>query len=335
MEQSINPKLTPRSHLMPLFDHYSEYYASGSSHTAKAKRSDIERFVKFLSNYKRKKDAEALAVGDWDFSATQRFVDDLLQKGEAPATVSRRLATLKHIGRTLADRIPGFINPSREVKGPRLAVLTPKSIPQNEVKKIKQRANQRAAEKPTFIRSRNRTLFAFLLDTGLRADEVRLLKYSQVSEKLDWIESVRTKGKRYRNVYITSAVREELKAYLHERELHLKRFVNNLTFAKSRSLPLFISTYKADVKNPETFFMSAKSLWRAIHELSCETKLHPHLLRHSFAHELLDHSNDVRLVAQALGHSDVRVTMRYTERSAQEVAAALEGTRKKKRENRQ
>lgn len=73
-------------------------------------------------------------------------------------------------------------------------------------------------------------------------------------------------------------------------------------------------------------------MYRAVRELSTELKLHPHLLRHSFALDLLDSSSDVRLVAQALGHSDVRVTMRYTERRDAEVAEALE--RKTKRRGR-
>jgi integrase len=40
--------------------------------------------------------------------------------------------------------------------------------------------------------------------------------------------------------------------------------------------------------------------------------------------DLLTASNDVRLVAQALGHSDVRVTMKYTERTDEDVALAIE-----------
>ncbi|MCB0334283.1 MAG: tyrosine-type recombinase/integrase, partial [Bdellovibrionales bacterium] len=77
--------------------------------------------------------------------------------------------------------------------------------------------------------------------------------------------------------------------------------------------------------------MGAKSIWRAINELSTETKLHPHLLRHSFAIDLLDNSRDVRLVAQALGHSDVRVTMRYTERGDEALAEAVEAARNSKK----
>jgi site-specific recombinase XerD len=111
------------------------------------------------------------------------------------------------------------------------------------------------------------------------------------------------------------------------RERELKRYFAKLSPAKNKKLPLFISTYGADADKPESFLMGAKTIWRAINELSAEVHLHPHLLRHSYALDLLDSSKDVRLVAQALGHSDVRVTMRYTERSGEEVAAALEKSR--------
>jgi site-specific recombinase XerD len=75
--------------------------------------------------------------------------------------------------------------------------------------------------------------------------------------------------------------------------------------------------------------MGAKSIWRVIRNSSVQTKLHPHLLRHTYATELLGDSRDIRLVAQALGHSDVKVTMRYTERGNEEIAQALEQTRKR------
>jgi site-specific recombinase XerD len=76
--------------------------------------------------------------------------------------------------------------------------------------------------------------------------------------------------------------------------------------------------------------MGSKSVWRAIRNYSLETKLHPHLLRHTFAVDLLDNSKDIRLVAQALGHSDVRITMRYTERGKEEVANAVEKARRRR-----
>jgi integrase/recombinase XerC len=310
---------------------YIRLYAEGVSHTARAKQLDTDKFLLFLLRYKRAAEVEQLRVADWDFSVTQRFVDESLKIGEAPATVSRRLATLKHMGRVLAERIPGFINPAREVRPPKQQQTRPKSISSVEVEAIKQLAQSRSSEKGRFAALRNEVLLALFLDTGLRADEIRSIKMSQFDQRLEWIDQVRTKGRRFRKVYITEQMREPLKLYLNARNHELQRFFPNLSPSMNGKLPLFISTYKAVPSNVRSFEMGAKSIWRAIRSYSVDTKLHPHLLRHTFATDLLDASRDIRLVAQALGHSDVRITMRYTERGDEEIAQALENVRSRNR----
>jgi integrase/recombinase XerC len=307
---------------------YLRFYAEGTTHTARAKQLDADKFLEFLKRFKRAKDIDALRVKDWDFSTTQRFVDDSLKLGEAPATVSRRLATLKHMGRILAERLPGFVNPARDVKPPKQQPTRPKSIDAHEVREIKAQAAARRSENNSFSLLRNETILNLLLDTGLRADEVRLLKMGQVEENLEWIRQVRTKGRRFRDVYISTAMRTPLREYLRARAHELERFFPKLTPSTNLKLPLFISSYGAKAAELSSFEMSPKSIWRAVRGASTSTRLHPHLLRHTYATELLDDSKDIRLVAQALGHSDVRITMRYTERGNEEVAQALEKVRK-------
>lgn len=310
--------------LKPLFDSYLKYYAQGSSHTARAKRLDINHFLRFLLRLRALSKAEKLRLSDWDHSSVQRFVEHCLKHSEAPATVARRLATLKHMGRTLSEKITGFVNPAREVKTPKVNTQKPKALSAQELNKVRAQLSTRVSQKKSFGRFRNRVIFELMLETGLRAEEARLLKYSQLDEKLEWLKNVRTKGKRYRNVYINSKIRDLLKEYLVQREVELTRLVGKINRSDSKNLALFISGYSASLNDPESFLLGAKTLWRAINELSTERKLHPHLLRHSFALDLLEHSNDIRLVAQALGHSDVRTTMRYTERKDEEVALAIE-----------
>ena len=315
--------------LLKVVNDYRTYFASGTSHTARAKRLDLDSFLRFLQIHRGVSNQNKLTVADWDFSSVQRFVDELLNKGEAPTTVARRLATIKHMGRTFAEKIPGFINPAREVKPPRVPISKPKSLTKEEVDSARALAEQRLSEKSSFIRYRNQVLFDLFLDTGIRADEARVLTRGQIDEEFTWIRSVRTKGRKYRNVCITSVMRPRLLKYLEEREKVLRKLYPKLTRSHDHDLPLFISKYNAVPGDAKSFMMGAKSIWRAINELSAGTHLHPHLLRHSYALDLLESSNDVRLVAQALGHSDVRITMRYTERREQEVAAALEISRRK------
>lgn len=307
---------------------YLRFYAEGTSHTARAKQLDSDRFLEFLRRHKRRDEIDDLRVHDWDFSSTQRFVDESLRVGEAPATVCRRLATLKHMGRVLAEKMPGFINPAREVKSPRQQTTKPKSIDLGEIEKIRHKASSLKSDKDTFSALRNETILNLLLDTGLRADEIRSLRIGQIDPDLAWIRQVRTKGRRFRDVYISEQMRPSLQSYLDARLKELSRFFPKLSPQVDQKLPLFISSYMASASDLSSFEMSPKSIWRAVRGYSVDTRLHPHLLRHTYATDLLDDSKDIRLVAQALGHSDVRITMRYTERGNEEVAQALEKVRR-------
>jgi len=324
LEEIVRNKSFSRLKLERVVDSYLDYYASGSKHTAKAKRNDTIQFLDFLVDYHAVRDHSKLEVAHWDHSSVQNFIEHCLSRGEAPATVSRRLATIKHMGRTLAERVPNFTNPAKEVKPPKIQPHRPKALTIEQVHDALENAKERRSRRDTFQRRRNEMLFIFLIETGLRADEVRLLRLGQLDEGIEWIQNVRTKGKKFRNVYISSGLRIRLQEYLDERRRELSRFFPELTIGQDKKLPLFISTYRVNPLDPDSFLMGSKSIWRAINQLSASIRLHPHLLRHSFATDLLNSSQDVRLVAQALGHSDVRITMRYTERSDRDLARALE-----------
>jgi integrase/recombinase XerC len=318
-----------------IIESYVRYYASGKGHTARAKRYDLENFTLFL-RITHEPDYH-LKLKDWTLQSTKNFVDYLLEKGESPSTVARRLATIKHFGRTLGDRVPGFINPAREVKAPVYEVSKPQGLTDIEVTLLIDAANHFTHKDPdSFQHLRNKMIIEFLLGTGLRADEIRYLKRGQISDDFCWIKNVKTKGKRFREVYVHDRLSLLLSEYLQRCKSEITvKFPGSLSWNQNEwsQVPVFVSTHRASLIKPESFSLAPKTLWRIISEIGKKASefssedmphLHPHKLRHTFAHGLLTTSNDIRLVAQALGHSDVRTTMRYTERSREELAKAIE-----------
>jgi len=183
--QAVPAKEVASMRLGEVVRSYLQFYAEGRSHTARAKQLDADRFLAFLADFRGDGEVDALLVRHWDQSCTQRFVDECLRIGEAPATVSRRLATLKHMGRVLAEKMPGFVNPAREVKPPRSQATRPKSLQRGELNEVRDRARRMRTDKGSFPRIRNEAILNLLLDTGLRADEVRSLKMSQLDDKLE------------------------------------------------------------------------------------------------------------------------------------------------------
>ena len=328
---TLSPAAIESESLKRMIENYLVYYASGHGHTARAKRYDLVHFLQFVAGSPSAIDSTPVSA--WTMQATQDFIDHRLSLGESPATVARRLATIKHLGRTLAERVHGYINPAREVKGPVLSVTRPKGLSAQEIALLKEAALPLRSD---YSSIRNQFLLELLMATGLRADEVRTLVVGQISDDQEWLKNVKTKGRKYRSVYLDSAIRALLQNYLQAREVELTRRFPEFTSipASDRSMfPVLNGFYRIDLGRPSTLGLSSKSIWRIIADFGKRAQalspspvpnLHPHKLRHTFAHGLLDTSKDVRLVAQALGHSDVRTTMRYTERTEEEIKRAIE-----------
>jgi site-specific recombinase XerD len=204
---------------------YQRRFALGTSHTAKAKRYDLQYFLltaKEISEYPKP------LLSDFTSSLVEIFIEKRLQQGEKPSTVSRRLATVKHLARIIAEERTDFLNPCRQIKNTSPTVERPKALAITEMHELESKLldslkenyhmllleidNTKLREK-LFKKLRNSTLISCFIGTGLRSDELRVLRCDQVSDDIQWLINVRTKGRKFRKVYLPKQLQEPLKNY--------------------------------------------------------------------------------------------------------------------------
>lgn len=151
---------------------------------------------------------------------------------------------------------------------------------------------------------RDRAILETFFSTGLRVSELVSLNREQVNTKTGEF-SVLGKGGKVRVVFISKRARQWLDLYLNRRTDGYK--------------PLFLrySGPKSDKDlTDEKHRLSVRSVERMINKYrimaGITKKISPHVLRHSYATDLLMHGADLRSVQEMLGHKNVSTTQIYT-----------------------
>lgn len=149
----------------------------------------------------------------------------------------------------------------------------------------------------TYLDSRNRTVIDVLYSTGCRVSELCDINISDIDLDEKYFK-LKGKGSKQRIVPIGSMLYKNLLQYLNVRE----------TFLQNRGEPLFLSKSKNKLDRTAVFRIIKKTA----KNISLQTDVHPHTLRHSAATHMLEGGCDLRTVQEFLGHSSVSTTQIYT-----------------------
>ncbi len=147
---------------------------------------------------------------------------------------------------------------------------------------------------------RDKAILELLFSTGLRVSELCSLD-SDLDLSRDSFP-IRGKGEKVRVVFLSDEAKDAVRSYLKARkDMHEALFVNvprsrNVKAMAGRltprSIELMIKTYAA--------------------KAGITKKVTPHVMRHSFATDLLNNGADIRSVQQLLGHASITTTQIYT-----------------------
>ena len=224
----------------------------------------------------------------------ERYLAELRGAGLASTTIARRAAALRSFFRhqVLIGARPD--NPATEVGLPKRTRRLPRTLSPGEAERLVEAA---AGTTPRALR--DRALVELLYGAGLRVSEAVGLERGAVDLDARLVRAT-GKGDKERIVPIGREAVDALRRYLGRGRPFLDR----------RHRPeLFLNAHGGALTRAGAFFI----LRRLAEKASLDpTRVHPHLLRHSFATHLLEGGADLRSVQEMLGHADLATTELYT-----------------------
>ena len=268
-----------------------------SQNTQRAMVQDIRKLARWFVESNK----EPFVVGRVTTRDVADFRDHLRRDlGQAVATVNRALVTIRRFFTWLVEQEIINKNPAAKVKELRRTELAPKGLQRDEVRKLLRELELRQDVRATAI-------FSLMLHTGCRVGDVVGLELDDlmISERSGIAVFRHGKGNKQRSVPLPLTCRRALKAYLESRPpvSSASVFVGERGPLGERGIRALCDKYSAFIG----------------------VKLHPHLLRHTFAHSYLEaNPGDLVGLAQILGHSNLNTTKRYVQKTEGQLGEAVE-----------
>lgn len=280
------------------FKAYLEHAVSASPETVRNYCSDVEQWESFFKQQR---------LSSWS-QIQMKHIRSFFNASAllAPATVHRKLASLRAFFKFLERQRNFSSRLSRRLPRPKLRPSLPKILSENEVGQLS-KSHQFEQFSNGFLNARNATIFEVLYCTGIRVSE--LVKLNR--EDIQWSKKnliIRFgKGRKSRVVPLIDSLLEALKNFCAEFS----------GLPDKCGAPLFFSINKKRLSSR----MIHKIISNAARGNEIEKNVHPHLLRHSFATHILSNGGDLRHIQELLGHAHLATTQKYTHLDLKKITA--------------
>jgi integrase/recombinase XerC len=306
---------------IPLIQQFLEYLRLErhfSPYTARCYGADLRQYAQFLAGDVPESHVDVSGIGrkmvESDAIGIRAFLAHLDQFQYSPATMARKIATLRSFYKYLSRMGLVAANPMLLIRTPKQTKRLPKAISVEQIEKL-----LATPDDTSTLGARDRAILETLYSTGVRVSELVDLKRSDMDEVGEAL-TIRGKGKKERVVPLGSHALRSIRHYIHTLD-HDPRFTDVTRRVQTgEPIPMFV--------NKTGGSLSARSVRRKLDKYlsiaGLDPDISPHTLRHSFATHLLDNGADLRSVQELLGHQSLSTTQIYTHLTTQRMRTAYD-----------
>jgi len=277
--------------MQEIFNRYINYLEAernASPYTVRNYTTDLMGFFDFVRTYgiSSLKEVDRLVVRD--------YLAHLMKKGFVKASIARKLSAIRSFYRYLLQEGLVEISPLATTSSPKLDKRLPSFLTLEEIRRLLEMPDLSTPQG-----QRDRALLELLYAAGLRVSELVQLNIEQVD--LDSRElRVWGKGAKERIVLMGKPAAAALATYITEGRAKL--------LGGKRNTALLVNRYGGRLNERRVQIILGKYARAA----GIDKRVHPHMLRHTFATHMLDGGADLRVVQELLGHANLSSTQIYT-----------------------
>ncbi|UCG09925.1 MAG: tyrosine recombinase XerC [Dehalococcoidia bacterium] len=277
--------------MQEVFNRYLNYLKAErnfSPYTVRNYTTDLLDFFQFV------KTRGVGSLGEVDKHILRDYLAHLSDRKLVKASIARKMSALRSFFGYLVREDIIDTNPAAAISSPKLEKRLPSFLTVEETVRLLTIPD---LAKPEGLR--DRALMELLYASGLRVSELVSLNLEQVNLETGEVR-VWGKGAKERVVLIGKPAAAALSAYISEGRPKLT--------GKKATGALFLNRYGERIITRQV----EKILEKYARIAGIGKRVHPHLLRHTFATHLLDGGADLRVVQELLGHADLSSTQIYT-----------------------
>ncbi len=288
------------------FYHFLQSERHYSAHTLNAYKRDLQVFIASLHK---------ACLTHWREVRTQHVrthIARLHSRGLQGRTLQRHLSSIRTLFSFLCRHQCADSNPAIGVPAPKGRKRLPQTLGTDQLSQLL----NRHSDEPLILR--DLAMMELLYGCGLRLSELTAMNISDI----DWQQRlihVDGKGGKQRRLPFGDKAEIAVRRWLQCRE----------SFIKQQTDALWLSQHGRRISNASV----QSRLKKLALQQGLDTRVYPHMLRHSFASHILESSGDLRAVQELLGHANLSTTQIYTHLDFQHLASVYDSAHPRARKS--